>query len=325
MSRSLRVNQESIDVVKSAMKLRGFPSQQSIAEELGISRSTISKFFSGKPIDFGYFVEICERLGFNWQDITQFNEVDSLYSQLKNDATRFKNLQVECDGNELNIQAIEKKSGGAFVIRVEVPPDAHKASIEEYFWQKYKLLLEAKEEQIAFYHQENTRLLELINTLSTTINHGSFPSTTHIENLHIENLHLENSSNRDRDIISELHSHEVTGDRAQTVNISAGEIKKEAKIAGITNESQQQNIADTALEIQHLLEQSEHYYPVNSTTEKTIAAEHIIEQIESSPTLKHRVINAIKEGGLVVLENVINNYPIGAFVTEAIKGWKDTE
>jgi hypothetical protein len=85
----------------------------------------------------------------------------------------FQNLQVEYGSDELAIQAIEKKSGGAFVIRVEVPPDANKASIEEYFWQKYKPLLEAKNEQIIFYHkeieikrQENTRLMGIIEIMA---------------------------------------------------------------------------------------------------------------------------------------------------------------
>jgi hypothetical protein len=85
----------------------------------------------------------------------------------------FQNLQVEYGSDQLAIQAIEKKPGGAFVIRVEVPLDADKASIEDSFWQKYKPLLEAKDEQIAFYRQEmetkrqeNTRLLGIIETMA---------------------------------------------------------------------------------------------------------------------------------------------------------------
>jgi uncharacterized protein YjbI with pentapeptide repeats len=85
----------------------------------------------------------------------------------------FEKLQVECGSDELAIQAIEKKSGGAFVIRVEVPLDADKASIEESFWQKYRPLLEAKDKQIAFYQQEiefkrqeNTTLLGIVETMA---------------------------------------------------------------------------------------------------------------------------------------------------------------
>ena len=87
--------------------------------------------------------------------------------------TSFQNLQVECGSSELAIQAIERKSGGAFVVRVEVPADANKAEIEKFFKRKYGLALKAKEEEykkllqakdkdIAYFHQQNTNLLEII-------------------------------------------------------------------------------------------------------------------------------------------------------------------
>ena len=85
----------------------------------------------------------------------------------------FQKLQVECGSDQLSIQAIEKKSGGAFVIRVEVPTDTNKAEVEKYFWQKYKPILKAKDEQLSFYHQEieykrieNTRLIRIIETMA---------------------------------------------------------------------------------------------------------------------------------------------------------------
>ena len=92
----------------------------------------------------------------------------------------FKKLQVEDGNGELVIQAIERKTNGAFVVRVEVPPDADKASIEESFWKKYNPLLEAKDKEIKllsqqteFYsHQveairkDNTRLLGIVETMA---------------------------------------------------------------------------------------------------------------------------------------------------------------
>lgn len=92
----------------------------------------------------------------------------------------FKRLQVEDGNRELVIQAIERKTNGAFVVRVEVPPDADKASIEESFWQKYNPLLEAKDREIKllsqqteFYSQQvevirtdNTRLIGIVETMA---------------------------------------------------------------------------------------------------------------------------------------------------------------
>ena len=67
MARSIRVASERIPLVKQALRRRGFPSQNALGMELGLSRSTITSFFTGKPIYFVNFVEISERLGLDWQ------------------------------------------------------------------------------------------------------------------------------------------------------------------------------------------------------------------------------------------------------------------
>ena len=70
MSRSLKVNRQSIQTVKAALKRCGFRSQRSLAEDLNMALSTISRFLNGKPVDFAIFVEICDRLTLDWQTIT---------------------------------------------------------------------------------------------------------------------------------------------------------------------------------------------------------------------------------------------------------------
>ena len=87
--------------------------------------------------------------------------------------TSFKELQDKYGEENVGVQALEKKSDPTFVVRIEVPPDADKAIIEKSFWQKYKLILEAKDEQIAFYQneieckrQENTELLGIVKTMA---------------------------------------------------------------------------------------------------------------------------------------------------------------
>ncbi|MCL1471461.1 NACHT domain-containing protein [Argonema antarcticum] len=69
MSRSIRVAPQYIPQVKLALQRNGFPSQQALAEEVGLSRDTIRKFLNGKGIDYWNFTEICEKLELNWQDI----------------------------------------------------------------------------------------------------------------------------------------------------------------------------------------------------------------------------------------------------------------
>ena len=70
MGRSLRVAQEYIQQVKSALGRNGYPSQKAFATEIGLSLSTVKNFLSGKPVDYINFVEISEKLGQNWQEIT---------------------------------------------------------------------------------------------------------------------------------------------------------------------------------------------------------------------------------------------------------------
>ncbi len=81
MGRSLRVAPNNLSKVKAALKRNGFPSQSVLAMEIGLSRATVSSFLNGRPIDYLNFVELSERLGYNWQEIA-----DRLEENFKQDA-----------------------------------------------------------------------------------------------------------------------------------------------------------------------------------------------------------------------------------------------
>ena len=70
-SRSLRVKQDSISRVGQSLVRNGFPSQQALAEDLGLTRPTVNNFFTGKQIDRGNFMAICEQLGLDWKEIVE--------------------------------------------------------------------------------------------------------------------------------------------------------------------------------------------------------------------------------------------------------------
>lgn len=69
MARSLRVAPEYIEKVKSAPGRNGYPSQQSLATDIGFSLSTVKSFLTGKPVDYLNFVELSKKLGLESQDI----------------------------------------------------------------------------------------------------------------------------------------------------------------------------------------------------------------------------------------------------------------
>src|SRR5919202_446371 len=77
MSRSIRVAPEFISLVKQALRRHRFPSQKALAVELGISRSTTDKFFTGEPVDFSYFLEISDKLGLDWQAIADKQDIEA--------------------------------------------------------------------------------------------------------------------------------------------------------------------------------------------------------------------------------------------------------
>lgn len=77
MSRSLRVATKHIDEVRLALKRKGFPSQQALADAMGMSRATINHFLNGKSVDYANFVEICEKLGLDWQAIAYLEDGDT--------------------------------------------------------------------------------------------------------------------------------------------------------------------------------------------------------------------------------------------------------
>jgi transcriptional regulator with XRE-family HTH domain len=74
MSRSLKVRSDCIKQAKLALQRNGFPSQRAFAEELGLALSTLSRFLTGKTVDYATFVEICGKLTIDWRSISDLGD-----------------------------------------------------------------------------------------------------------------------------------------------------------------------------------------------------------------------------------------------------------
>jgi len=90
----------------------------------------------------------------------------------------FQKLRSQYDDDNFSIQAIEKKSGGAFVIRLEVSSESNKAAIEsqakelyerdrQILEAQYRERLNAKDDQIAIYKQQSSSMEEIAKLLAT--------------------------------------------------------------------------------------------------------------------------------------------------------------
>ncbi|MEH1892997.1 MAG: NACHT domain-containing NTPase [Nostoc sp.] len=66
--RSLCSSPEGIQKAKRAL-IGCSLTQKALAEDLGITRQPIGKFFTGKPVDRNVFVQICDRLNLKWEEI----------------------------------------------------------------------------------------------------------------------------------------------------------------------------------------------------------------------------------------------------------------
>ncbi|MBG1260768.1 pentapeptide repeat-containing protein [Nostoc commune] len=116
----------------------------------------------------------------------------------------FKTVQVENGDTELAIQSIENKGDGVVVVKLDVPVDADKEKIHSDFTQsyqialqaqeeKYKALLQAKDEQIEEHRQKYSDMKEITSLLaSKSIN-------VQVDNK-VENKNMPNSNDASRNI-----------------------------------------------------------------------------------------------------------------------------
>jgi WD40 repeat protein len=74
MSRSLKVRSDCIQQAKLAIQRNGFRSQRAFSEELEFALSTVSKFLTGKSVDYATFLEICGKLGLDWRAIADLGD-----------------------------------------------------------------------------------------------------------------------------------------------------------------------------------------------------------------------------------------------------------
>ncbi|MBD1944870.1 hypothetical protein H6F50_21340 [Coleofasciculus sp. FACHB-712] len=106
-------------------------------------------------------------------------------------------------------------------------------------------------------------------------------------------------------------------------SMSGGTIEGGAKVAGVINEAEQQNLDEAAAEIQKLLKQLDKSYSSNTTTGKMELAMETTKQIQANPTLLARTLSALQAGGVSALEAALN-HPAASFVIGALQDLQST-
>ncbi|NEO49413.1 MAG: hypothetical protein F6K55_37060, partial [Moorea sp. SIO4A3] len=225
----------------------------------------------------------------------------------------FKDLIVESDTGELAvIQTIKNKDDGTFVIRVKFPEKVDEAEYEQKFWAKYKPMLEAKDreikrlyeqkkisgDQIHLIRKNNIDLIKVIETMAEK-----------------ETIRIDRIDRRDhRGAKFNVGGNYV--ERADSVSRQQGYAKQ-------TNyEAPDKNLVEAAVEIQQLLDQLSQSNPTTTSKEKMIVVSEFVDQIENNPTLKAKVINALKAGGVEAFKEALD-HPLVNILMATIEGWTE--
>ena len=244
-------------------------------------------------------VDLIFRDGINWQAFV----------------TAFKKVQVENGDTELAIQSIENKGDGVFVVKVSVPGNADKEKIHRDFTQsyqlalaaveeKYKSLLQAKDEEINFHRQQSGKIPEMIISLANK------PMNIQIDNK-VENKNMTNSNDSSRNVEVEMNIQKVDGGVA-------------GKVMGNQVITPKQNLADSASEIQQLLQILNQSYPADIPTDTQAEIEVAVKGINKNPQLKERVIGALKAGGIEAIKELADNIYVNVLIA-AYDGWKNPQ
>ncbi|NJL39964.1 MAG: hypothetical protein HC840_31880 [Leptolyngbyaceae cyanobacterium RM2_2_4] len=114
------------------------------------------------------------------------------------------------------------------------------------------------------------------------------------------------------------------GDRINGDKVSGDKVGGDKVMGNKITHYNSQNLTQVAKDIKDLLDQLDQDYDRSTPTGQAMISAKAIEAIEQNPTLKARVINALKEGGTTALESAID-HPAVKPVVAMIKGFMDAK
>ncbi|NEP08285.1 MAG: hypothetical protein F6K25_04530 [Okeania sp. SIO2G4] len=121
--------------------------------------------------------------------------------------------------------------------------------------------------------------------------------------------------------MTEENKYDIKGDRSI---IAAGKPKIDKVIQYNYSPEQKQNLAEAAKEIQQLLQQLSKPDYSATPTENAIIVGEVMQEIEKNPSLKSRIIEALKQGGKEAFKELID-HPAVNILMASIDGWNNAE
>ncbi|WP_335064988.1 pentapeptide repeat-containing protein [Nostoc sp.] len=232
-------------------------------------------------------------------------------------AIAFKELAENNPEAELEIVAIERRGEDKILLRAKTASTANKSELSRNYFINYNQLKALAEKDFkALIEEKQYQINKLENMITTALERPSFYAQTYQNQGDI--IMAEGSKKQSN---FDLKGAQFAGGLVNADTVNAGQIG-----GNMTNYSpeQRQNLAEAAAEIQQVLNQLSQTYPTNTPLEKQIAITEALKQIDSNPTLKARVIGALKAGGTEALKELVD-HPLVNILLATLEGWQDVE
>ena len=232
-------------------------------------------------------------------------------------AISFKQLAENHPDAGLEIVAMEKRGQDKFLLRAKTAATADKSELSAEYFTTYNQLKSLAEQEVQkLIAEKDNRITDLQNMVVTALQRPNFYAQTYQNQG--DTIMAEGSKKQSN---FDLKGAQFAGGLVNADTVNAHQIG-----GNITNYSpeQKQNLAEAAAEIQQLLNQLGRTYPINTPLEKQIAVTEALKQIDSNPTLKTRVIGALKAGGTEALKELVD-HPLVNILLATLEGWQDAE
>jgi hypothetical protein len=114
------------------------------------------------------------------------------------------------------------------------------------------------------------------------------------------------------------------GDRVNGDKVMGDKVGGDKVMGDKVTHHHSQDLTQAAKDIKALLEQLDQDYDNTTPSGQAMISAKAIEAIEQNPTLKARVVNALKQGGTTALETAID-HPAVKPVVAMLKGFMDAK
>ncbi|ARV61083.1 hypothetical protein BZZ01_22875 [Nostocales cyanobacterium HT-58-2] len=221
----------------------------------------------------------------------------------------FQKRQQQYTDKVLAIQELEPKSDSSVAVRLEVLPKTNQEEAKSFYEEQLQLAkatyaLQATTQAIELYKQHNTEIIELAKLAlgKSSINNVNVGATAVSS--------------------SEGFTNNLQG--ANIANFSNQMSDNACQQANQYNYSQEtKSLADTAKEIQSLLDHLSQTYHTDTMPAKYAFANEVIQRIDNNPSLTQRLLSAFSAGSISALEQFLN-HPAASFVISALEDWQKT-